>query len=123
MQVRAKPALRHNEFIQATAVLKALIPTVWKQVFIAPMAVHGSYEQIGISSQKLNGMLIKISKDYMEVEYKDESWKVSWAVGRPWHITGGWIFSPNWRDSNTILPAVVEALTAHAIDTTRICRF
>ena len=95
MRTTHKPDFRNSEFIQATNVLKALIPTVWKQAFIAPMAVHGSFEQIGIRSQQLDGLFIKMAKDYMEVEYKDESWKVSWAVGRPWHITGDWIFSPN----------------------------
>lgn len=123
MRATHKPAFRHNEFVQATAVLKALIPTVWKQAFIAPMAHHGSYEQIGIRSQKLDGLFIKMSKDHMEVDYQDETWVASWSVGRPWHVTGGWVFSPNWRNAGVVLPAVVETLATHAIDTTRICRF
>lgn len=116
-----KPDFRYNEYIQATEILKALIPTVWKQVFIAPMAIHGSYEQIGLRSRTLDGLFIKISKDYMEIDYKEETWKVSWAVGRPWHVTGDWIFSPNWRKSTAILPALIETLASHAIDTTKIC--
>lgn len=103
-------------------ILRQLIPAVWKQAFIAPMAIKGDYERIGIKSRILPGMEIRMWKNHMEVHYKEDIWSATWEVGRPWHITGGWTFSSNWRSADTIMPALICTLIEHSLQMTDVVR-
>jgi hypothetical protein len=117
------PDRNNAQAIQNKAIIRALIPQLWKQAFIAPMAMEGDYERIGIQSPLLEGMQIRLWKDHMEVHYKEDVWSVTWTVGRPWHITGGWAFSSNWRNAGVIMPALIATLVKHSIQTTQFCQF
>lgn len=117
------PDFRNAEAINNCNILRQLIPVIWKQVFIAPMVQHGDYDTIGLQSPHLRGMVLKMWKDHLEVDYQGNTWTVSWAVGRPWHVTGGWVFSSNWRKAGDIMAPLISTLTQHALNTTRICQF
>lgn len=117
------PDRNNAQAIQNKAIIRSLIPEVWKQAFIAPMAMEGDYDRIGIKSPLKEGLQINLWKDHMEVHYKGDTWSVTWDVGRPWHITGGWAFSSNWRNAGEIMPALIATLVKHSIQTTRFCQF
>lgn len=101
------------ELIQAT--LKQFIPAIWHQAFIAPMYIKGDYDQINVRSKTLPGLSIKMWKDHLECHFAGNAYLVSWEVGRPWHIVGGWQFSSNWRSGREVLPHLISALVDHSL--------
>lgn len=91
------------------------IPLLWKQCFIAPMAFHGEYKRIKLPVRHMPGLELVMFKDRLECHYKGEVYAVDWAVGRPWHVKGDFVLSPNWRNGSVICAQTLSALTEHAL--------
>lgn len=124
MRTLPNPRFNTEALDLAKAVLKQFIPAIWKQAFIAPMAIKGDYDQIGLTPRSVPGMKIMMWKNRMEVTYLSETYSVDWDVGRPWHVKGGWVFTSNWRTgAKDVLPLVIDSLTKHALSTTDYARF
>ena len=91
------------------------IPLLWKQCFIAPMAFHGDYDNIKLAARSMPGLELHMWKNRLECHYKGEVYAVDWAVGRPWHVKGDFILSPNWRKGQIIFTHTLSTLTEHAL--------
>lgn len=91
------------------------IPLLWKQCFIAPMAFHGDYDTIRIRSRSMEGLELQLWKNRLECHYLGKIYAVDWDVGRPWHVKGDFIFSPNWRDGETVFIHTLSTLTEQAL--------
>ena len=47
------PDFRAKEAAHNRNIMRQFIPVIWKQAFIAPMAIKGDYETIGLRSDVL----------------------------------------------------------------------
>lgn len=115
MRTLPNPNFQKNTTPVAVDILKEFIPAVWKHAFLAPMAFRGRYEHIGIQSKAYPGLSADMFKDHLEVHYKGDTYVVSWEVDEPWAVKGGWLFSSNWKSSDSILPKLIGMLSEHVI--------
>jgi hypothetical protein len=91
------------------------IPLLWKQCFIAPMAFHGDYTNIKLPSRSMPGLELHMWKNRLECHYLGQIYSVDWSVGRPWHVKGDFVLSPNWRSAKGIFVHTLSTLTHHAL--------
>jgi hypothetical protein len=111
-----KPNLVNTEVADLIKLtFKTQIPLLWKQCFIAPMIFHGDYATIKLNSRTMQGLVLQLWKNRLECQYLGKVYSVDWDVGRPWHVKGDFIFSPNWREGQTVFVHALATLTDHAM--------
>ena len=99
------------------AIIERTLPGVWRQIFVAPMAHHGDYDTFNINSKTIKGLKVQFWKDAIEVTHGTETYKVTFNTERPLHITGGWLWSTNWRTAEHIIPEVMDIILKHIVTT------
>lgn len=118
MSTQPTPGKTTDSLVLTKGIFMHLIPAIWRQVFVAPMAMRGEYDTCGLRSKLYPAMRIQIWKDQIEVTHQNETYKIGWATARPLHVTGDWTFSSNWASApNGLVAELINVLVKHSINT------